>query len=174
MEAVGCSLGEANAAVVRWHRHHGPVRAQLVAWQLLDDNGIIRGACTVGRPVARALDDGKTVEVTRLVTDGVRNGCSFLYGIAARWARIHEYQRVVTYTSIEEPGTSLRAAGWRDVAITRASGGPPRCGSAGIKIRWEKSFVFPHLRSCTAMPPGSPFPGLRGRADEEMARLEHT
>ncbi|MGT2493099.1 XF1762 family protein [Cupriavidus basilensis] len=46
------------------------------------------GVAIVGRPVARALDDGWTLEVNRLCTDGTSNACSMLYAAAlARGAR---------------------------------------------------------------------------------------
>jgi hypothetical protein len=67
----------------------------------------------VGRPVARMRDDGLTAEVTRLCTDGTRNACSFLYGAAAKAAFALGYKRIGTYILASEPGTTLRAAGWR-------------------------------------------------------------
>lgn len=68
----------------------------------------------VGRPVARAFDDGLTLEVTRLcVADGVRNACSKLYGAARRVVFELGYDRIITYTLAEEEGASLRGAGWK-------------------------------------------------------------
>nr|WP_236652145.1 XF1762 family protein [Streptacidiphilus neutrinimicus] len=77
----------------------------------------------MGRPVARHLDDGQTLEVTRTCSDGVRNANSLLLGAAWRAARALGYTRLVTYTQAEESGASLRAAGWRVVARR-----PPRPG----------------------------------------------
>nr|WP_218578850.1 XF1762 family protein [Phytohabitans houttuyneae] len=77
----------------------------------------------VGRPIARHHDDGLTAEVTRLATDGSRNACSALLAAAWRVARSMGYQRMITYTRQDEPGTSLRAAGWRAVADIPASNG---------------------------------------------------
>lgn len=57
-------------------------------------------------------DDGETLEVTRLCTDGTKNACSFLYGAAAKAAFALGYQRIGTYTLPAEGGISLRAAGW--------------------------------------------------------------
>ena len=42
------------------------------------------GVVVVGRPVARMSDNGWTVEITRLATDGSRNACSMLYSAAWR------------------------------------------------------------------------------------------
>ena len=50
-------------------------------------DGEIVGVAIVGRPVSRYLDDGWTLEVNRLCTNGYRNACSFLYSAAWRAAR---------------------------------------------------------------------------------------
>jgi hypothetical protein len=62
------------------------------------------------------FDDGQTVEVTRLATDGAHNACSMLYAAAWRAAKALGYTRLITYTQSGESGASLRAAGWRVVA----------------------------------------------------------
>jgi hypothetical protein len=120
MEIRPITLRAANEEVARLHRHHKPARGCkfcISAW--LD--GSIVGVAIVGRPVARMLDDGLTAEVVRVATDGTKNACSKLYGAAWRAARAMGYRRLVTYTLIEEPGTSLRAAGWR--CLGEAGGG---------------------------------------------------
>lgn len=71
------------------------------------------GVVIVGRPVSRMRDDGATLEVTRLCTDGTRNACSFLYGAAAKAAFALGYDRIGTYTLPSEGGASLRACGWK-------------------------------------------------------------
>jgi hypothetical protein len=104
---------------------------------------VIRGVAMVGRPVARNLQDGWTLEVLRVATDGVRNGCSMLYGAAWRAARALGYRRLVTYTLPEEGGGSLRAAGM--TLIGKAGGGSWNCASrprvdkhpTQEKLRWE-------------------------------------
>jgi hypothetical protein len=109
---VRIELAEANAFVAQHHRHHQPVIGHLFSiGAALDD--AISGVVIVGRPVARLRDDGATVEVTRLCTDGTKNACSFLYGAAARAAFALGYQRIGTYILASENGTSLKAAGWR-------------------------------------------------------------
>lgn len=115
MKLVPISLREANAYVEIVHRHHGPVRGHKFAIGLQDDRGGARGVVIVGRPVARHLDDGCTAEVLRLATDGIRNGCSMLYGAARRAALAMGYERVITYILQSESGASLRASGWREV-----------------------------------------------------------
>jgi hypothetical protein len=66
----------------------------------------------VGRPVARAFDDGLTAEVNRTCTDGTANANSALYGACWRIASAMGYRRLVTYTQADESGSSLTAAGW--------------------------------------------------------------
>jgi len=76
------------------------------------------GVVAVGRPVSRHRDDGITAEVTRNCTDGSKNAASCLYGAAWRAAKAMGYRRIITYTLDSEPGTSLRAAGWRRLGVS--------------------------------------------------------
>lgn len=104
---------DAFAFIRRHHRHHDvPVGG--LWWQSVhDDDGKLAGVAISGRPVARALDDGLTAEVTRLCTDGTPNACSMLYGAARRVAQDKGYRRGLTYILASESGASLRAAGYR-------------------------------------------------------------
>jgi hypothetical protein len=111
-------LGEANAFVREHHRHHKPVIGHLFSIGAALD-GVIVGVAIVGRPVARGRDDGVTAEITRLATDGTRNACSFLYGATARAAFALGFKRIGTYILATEPGTSLSAAGWRQIGEVR-------------------------------------------------------
>lgn len=113
LSLVPVSFREAAAFVQLHHRHHRPSVGQKFAIAVADDTGAVRGVAVVGRPVARHNDDGWTLEVTRVATDGAANACSMLYAAAWRAARALGYRRLVTYTLVTEPGTSLRAAGWR-------------------------------------------------------------
>lgn len=73
----------------------------------------MRGVAVVGRPVARMLDDRWTAEVNRLCTDGTPNACSLLYAASWRAAKALGFRRLLTYILDEEPGVTLKAAGWR-------------------------------------------------------------
>lgn len=119
LRVVPLTLREANDMVSAWHRHHPPVRGHRFSIGVRDQNGW-HGAVIVGRPVARAVDWRTTAEVTRLVTDGTANACSMLYGAAARAATAMGFARIQTYILTTEPGTSLRAAGWRHDHTTTA------------------------------------------------------
>lgn len=106
----------ARDAVQRWHRHHRPPRGDLFRVGVATADGILVAVGMAGRPVARHLDDGATVEVTRVASDGTRNTCSMIYGALTRAAWALGYTRVITYTQASESGASLRAAGWKLVA----------------------------------------------------------
>ena len=113
-------LREANAYVESLHRHHGPVHRDKFRVAAYDtDTQKIVGIVQVGRPVARHLNDGNTLEVVRLCTDGTYNCCSFLYSRAARIAKEMGYTRIITYILDEESGTSLKASGWKKEYTTK-------------------------------------------------------
>lgn len=112
LELVPISLKDANAYVEQHHRHHRPVTGHKFSIAASDGEKIV-GVAIVGRPVSRYLDDGWTLEVTRLCTDGTRNACSFLYSAAWRAARNMGYRKLITYILESENGASLRAAGWK-------------------------------------------------------------
>lgn len=120
LEAVPLELKQANDFVATLHRHHDPVhRDKFRIGASLD--GKLVGVVQVGRPVARMLDDGKTLEVVRLCTDGTKDVCSFLYSRAARIAKEMGYTKIITYILDTESGTSLKASGWKEELTT--SGG---------------------------------------------------
>lgn len=119
MEIVPVTLKEARLWVDQHHRHHRAPVGGLFAIGLSVANEM-RGIAIVGRPVARALDNSWTAEVLRVaVLDGTPNACSKLYGACWRAARAMGYRKLVTYILDTEPGTSLRAAGWKLIAQTK-------------------------------------------------------
>ena len=144
LATVPISLEEANEFVRRHHRHHKPVVGHKFSIGASVGNQIV-GVAIIGRPVSRHRDDGVTLEVTRLCTDGTKNACSFLYGAAWRAARALGFKRIGTYTTPEEGGASLRAAGWTLLAETpgRSWSVPsrPRVDThpLGQKTLWEAS-----------------------------------
>lgn len=115
--SVALELSAANEYVDILHRHHQPVhRDKFRVGAELD--GKLVGVVQVARPVSRMLDDGRTVEVVRLCTDGTRDACSFLYAKAARIAKELGYARIITYILETEEGASLKAAGWQYDGLT--------------------------------------------------------
>ncbi|GAB2043781.1 hypothetical protein AGATL06_02770 [Agathobaculum sp. TL06] len=138
------SLREANAFVQMHHRHHRPVAGHKFSIGCEADGQLV-GVAIVGRPVSRYLDDGRTLEVTRLCTTGGKNACSMLYAAAARAAKAMGYQKIITYTLDTEHGSSVRAAGW---CCTGPAGGlrwtgarKPDCDlyPPQMKLRYEKT-----------------------------------
>lgn len=111
MIVVPLTLKQANALVKTLHRHHKPTRGHRFSIGVEVDGHLV-GAVIVGRPVAPKTNQYQVAEVTRLVTDGTPNACSFLYGAAARAAKAMGFWRIQTFTLPQEGGASLRAAGW--------------------------------------------------------------
>ena len=143
LTALPLTREEANAFVGDNHRHHEPARHD--KYRLgAELNGKLVGVVQVGRPKARELQDGRTLEVVRLCTDGTPHVCSFLYGAAARIARELGYTRIITYILEDEPGISLKASGWKFDGMTKGGSwntpSRPRIDKAPTckKQRWVK------------------------------------
>lgn len=142
---------EANAFVARLHRHHKPSPGAKFYIAVSDEHNRIRGVAAVGRPVARHLDDGWTLEVNRCCTDGARNACSMLYGASWRITKELGFRRLVTYTLPEEGGSSLRAVGWKAIEgvgghhwsnnVRKRASNPHTDGKP--KVLWEASLGIP-------------------------------
>lgn len=137
-------LAEANRVVAAWHRHHKPVVGHRFSVQAIDGDGFIVGVAICGRPVARSTDQRNVLEVTRLVTNGAENACSFLYGAVARIAKAIGFESIQTFILDTEPGTTLKAAGWK--LVRESAGGPGWQSRFGRKTdqpicrkqKWEK------------------------------------
>lgn len=126
------------------HRHHKPTVGCKFCIGLFDDNENMVGCAVCGRPVSRHLDDGLTVEINRLCTDGTKNACSILYGAACRTAKAMGYRKAVTYILESENGASLRASNF---VCEGSAGGTHWTGKrnrgqdipAEMKTRWVKA-----------------------------------
>lgn len=139
LRAMPISFADAAAFVLEHHRHHTPpVGHKFSIAAMLDER--LAGVVIVGRPVARRRDDGLTLEVTRLCVSDCRNACSFLYGSAARAAFALGYARIGTYILKSEPGTTLKAAGWKLIAET-----PGKSWSVPSRARIDKHPIEPKL-----------------------------
>lgn len=147
IEILPLTLEEGRNFVRAKHRHHAPPQGHKWSSGAYREGQLI-GVSIVGRPIARRINQRTIVEVTRLATDGSQDACSALYGAAARAARELGYFAVITYTLMEEEGTSLRAAGWWPEKATTAPGqvwgvkSRPREVKMGVglgeKIRWVR------------------------------------
>jgi len=144
LEIIPIEFSEAKIFVEKWHRHHKVPIGHKFSIACADEEKIV-GVAIIGRPVARMLQDGWTLEVIRLTTDGTKNACSKLYAAAWRIVKAMGYKRLITYILDTEPGISLRAAGWREVG--KVGGGTwnrksrPRIDKHPLqrKIRFEQS-----------------------------------
>jgi hypothetical protein len=129
LELQPIDFDEACQFIVAHHRHHIPPRGWKYGIAInapgygpgYEGQRLVAGVITVGRPVARMLQNGYTLEVTRCCTLGHKNASSMLYGAAWRAAKAMGYRRLITYTLESEPGISLVAAGWRCLGV--AGGG---------------------------------------------------
>lgn len=112
MKLVPLKRKEAQQFINEHHRHHKAPVGDIFRVGI-EINNQLSGCVMVGRPVARALDDGKTLEVNRCcVLPDIKNACSKLYSAAARAGRALGYTKIITYTLKFESGSSLRAVGW--------------------------------------------------------------
>jgi hypothetical protein len=116
LHLVPVSTAVANECVTRWHRHNAPPLTSTIRVGAATEDGTLVAVGLAGRPVARHYDDGQTLEVTRVSSDGTKNATSMLYAALTRAGFALGYTRIITYTQADESGSSLRAAGWRVVA----------------------------------------------------------
>lgn len=143
MKVARIELKEANAFVAEHHRHHKPVVGHRFSIAAMHAERLV-GCIIVGRPVARQSDQKNIAEVTRLVTDGTKNACSFLYAQAARAARELGFSSIQTFILPGESGVTLRASGWKCLGETKAGSWQTRTGRrtdqpTEQKVKWEKS-----------------------------------
>ena len=137
MRVKQVSLKAANVFVMKHHRHHLPVQGHKFSIACLDGDGNIHGVAIVGRPVSRKLDDGDTLEITRLVVvlGGMKNVASFLYGACSRITKEFGYRKIITYTLASESGITLKASGWK---LEEEGVGGKAWNSSGDMIRTDE------------------------------------
>lgn len=110
---VPISLRQAYDFTSQFHRHNVGSKAHKFSIGLEKDGELV-GCATVGRPVSRVMDDGRTAEVLRVCVKpgNNRNANSMLYGACVRAAKAMGYDSVITYTLVSESGASPSAAGF--------------------------------------------------------------
>lgn len=142
MEVVPITFRDACNFVSTYHRHHRPSIGCKFCIGAKSEGRLV-GVAICGRPISRHLDDGKTLEINRLCTDGTKNACSFLYGASCRVAKAMGYKEVITYILKSENGASLKAsnftcegeAGGKKWTGVRDRGQPI---PAEMKTKWSK------------------------------------
>lgn len=148
MMLAPCTVKAALKFVRAEHRHLPDLQGGLFAVSVRDCQGEIVGVGVCGNPARIWQGEAKLV-ISRVATTGAENACSMIYGALARAAKALGYAEVWTYTLPDEPGTSLRAAGFNDMGLTR--GGqwdrPSRARTAAVrpeqKRRWMRQLASP-------------------------------
>lgn len=137
-------------AARRWvylvHRHLRDYPAGDVIRAALSVDGDIVAVGVAGRP-CRLLDDGRTLAITRVASSApiTTNACSRLYGALRSAGLSLGYTRFFTYTRMDEPGTSCKAAGFADCGMT--DGGehdrPKRPRKAAVDPKPKRRWMWP-------------------------------
>ena len=132
----------ASAWIRETHRHLPNLQGGLFAVAVYSGDQM-RGVAVAGNP-ARVWQGTGRIVISRVATEGTPNACSMLYGAICRAAKALGYREAWTYTLAEEPGTSLRAAGFQDMGMTRAEewSRPSRARAGAVradsKRRWMR------------------------------------
>lgn len=127
---IPIKFSEAKKFISRHHSHNDPPQGWKFGCSVANTaiNQIV-GVTTVGRPVARHYDDGKTLEITRncvrndLPKKYTKNASSKLYGAAWRATKNLGYEKLITYTIKEkEQAIPLKATGY-EILEEKCGGG---------------------------------------------------
>lgn len=147
LTVVPITLSEAGEFVRNFHRHNKPPVGHVFSIGVSDGENLV-GVAIVGRPVARMLQDGQTLEVLRccVVESAPKGTPSFLYSRCWRVASALGWSKLITYTLQSESGSSLRGAGWKVVNQSPGNKGKAWQNRPGrewqevvgqSKFRWE-------------------------------------
>lgn len=118
LEIRPITLRDTNAYVAKYHRHNKPTNGHKWSVACYDGDRLC-GVAIAGQPVARKLDDGLTIEIRRVCTDGTRNACSIL--VKPR-VSLRPYR---TFQEVEQPESEflLRLDKDEGVGLFEADGG---------------------------------------------------
>ena len=150
MNVVPLTLKVANDFVTEHHTHNKKVVGCKFCIGVNIDN-VLEAVAIVGRPVARKLDDGLTVEILRLCTKqkGIKNLCSLLYSRSWRLWKLMGGKRIITYTLESENGASLKASGFIKTGETQTfkegTGWTNRKNRVWQKIQSQKRIRWEYL-----------------------------
>lgn len=100
LRAIPIELKDANAFVEAFHRHHAPVYRDKFRVDCINDDNHLCGVIQAARPVARHLDDRKTIEILRCCIDVTYNACSFLYARIVKIAKTMGYKKRLSIISL--------------------------------------------------------------------------
>lgn len=137
-------LSEANRFISLHHRHSLPLKPINVKYIIgLEHEEEIVGVSILGRCVNRYMDDIDSIEIRRLATNGIKNGCSFLLARSCELAFSLGYQKIITYTLDIESGSSLRGCGFEISHKSKSNGKWKRNGST-IQTRLDGKDLIPN------------------------------
>ena len=156
-ELTPVSLKEANAFVAAHHRHHKPTRGHKFSIGCAAEGRLV-GVAIVGRPVSRYLDNGLTLEVTRLCTRSCRTPLAASPPPAPLKWRLASYQLpslMMSATGTPSPAASFPAVFgsqvprrmmvltfWADMPQFAASSFLVRpCSAITVSIRCTNRFI---------------------------------
>ena len=170
---MAIELDVANRFVAQFHRHNKPVlraKFQIGLKAFFENYWELIGVGIVGRPIARALQNGNTLEVLRVcVKEGYPNACSKIYARCKQIAQLLGYEKVITYTLKKESQSSLKAIGASIVAEVKPQDWDRknrRRSSQAIykesKFRWELTFPLTiNKKEDDGLPPTPEGVGIR-------------
>lgn len=110
------TVTKAKPFVAEVHRRLPKIQGAMWALAVWAGDRVV-GAALVGHP-ARALMEDTLCVLRVAVMEGHPNACSMLYGACSRMARASGIENLVTYTHLDEHGTSLKASGWVSDGVT--------------------------------------------------------
>ena len=112
LEIVPVTQKEAHAFADRRYKQQKRIKGYQFSVGCTDGDRMV-GVANVARPASRYMDDGWTLEMTGVCTDGSEDVRLMLYAAAWRAARALGYRKLITYVMDTEPGTGLKMAGWK-------------------------------------------------------------
>ncbi len=101
------------------HRRLPAVQGAMWCASVRDGSEIVAVALVGWPSQEQTSDEMDHLRVLRVAAkDGFKNACSMLYSSCWRAARALGCDSMDTFTHLDEPGTSLRAAGWIEDGVT--------------------------------------------------------
>lgn len=137
------TFAEATAFVKRFEPRMAPPQGMKFAVAVNDGEKVV-GIAIAGRPVARHLDDGYRLEVTRCVTDGSKGAKRLLYSATWKVANAMGYRSVIVYVTRSEKTGGLTGAGFKTIGESKGGSwnreGRPRVDKHPLqpKLRFER------------------------------------
>jgi hypothetical protein len=147
LKCIPLTLRESNKFVKEHHRHSKECRGHRFSIGAIFKENLV-GVAIIGRPINRYLDNRFTAEILRncVLETAPKGTCSFLYAKAIQVWQAQGGKKILTYTLITEPGSSLKAVNFHAAAKTQLfkNGWTNRKNRSNEylkiqKIRWEKT-----------------------------------